>query len=321
MKRLQNLALAAGLAWALMLWQPAIRSAFANHIIMTVDPAQSQINLSGNDNLYGASIPQAALSDYTTVDGHFLVDFNATAASTSYIQFVAGHGSSAYELTAGGANFQPSSLPANFALQDATGTSNLALRDLSWDWSSSGLSVSPVGQFASSGMHFTTLSGTEDVENANVGFHSYNAAGVADYLDSGVSTITQVAPGSWRLDINFHYSRSSTIAGPGITTETLTTDYDGTIVATAQFGADNLAVVIPYDDPHGDVLGGSTQVGGVSATFSPAPTSASLPHSRFPPPDFRTTPRRPGCSTRSLSFRRRTFRRRRRFGTCNTAAS
>src|SRR5262249_58729443 len=99
----------------------------ANEIILAVDPSQSQIVLSATDSLFGSSVPQAPLSDRTTVNGHFLVDFDAVSAGgPTSVQFIPGHGSSAYDQTAGGANFQPGNQPANFALQDSPGTATLA---------------------------------------------------------------------------------------------------------------------------------------------------------------------------------------------------
>ncbi len=245
-----------------------VQPTLANHIIMTVDPSQSSVVLSGQDTLYGQAFPQAPGSDTTTVDGHFLVDFDASSTTPGSIQFFAGHGSSAYKPTGGGASFQPLNLPANFAMRNAAGTSTGASRDLSWDWSSGSVPVNAAGEFASSGVHFATLSGSEDVENANLGSRTFSAAGIGDYLDSGTSSLTQVAPGSWRLVMNLHYAYTSTVFGPGITTEGQTLNYDGTIVATAQFGADNVAVIDPFFFTDIDVLGGATQTGGVSATFN-----------------------------------------------------
>src|SRR5262245_36261173 len=188
------LVLALGLCWL---------SARANEIILSVDPSQSQINLSATDSLFGSSVPQAVGSDTTRVSGHFLVDFDAlSAGGPPSIQFIPNHGSSAYDTTGGGANFQPGGQPVNFALQNSGGTATLALRQLSWDWQSGALPLNSSGQFASNGMQFKVLSGSEDVSNSNLGTRSFNATGFTGSLSSGTSTLVQGLPGAWQLSID-----------------------------------------------------------------------------------------------------------------------
>ncbi len=318
MKRMRCLALGASLVWGLMLPEPVIRQGFANHIVMSIDSSQSQIAPSGTDSLYGAGVPQQFGSDTTTVNGHFLVDFDAVSGGgPTDLQFVGGHGRAAYDLTNNGDPFQPLDLPANFALHGGGGS--LALRNLSWDWSSGALPVNASGQFASSGMQFNVISGTEDVENANLGNVTFYLSGISDTLAATTSTLIQTAPGVWQLSVNVSYARTSTISGFGITTESLTSNYNGTIVATANFGADNLTVVDPNTSTQADVLGGSTQIGGVSATFSPFANIGEFSAQQIPFAGLSNGASAAAMTNPTFLLSTQNFAARRRSGTCSTA--
>jgi hypothetical protein len=278
MNRALRLTFPAVLTLGLLCCYQQLPAVSANDIIMAVDPTQSQITLSAVDSLFGSSVTQAAGSDTTNVSGHFLVDFDAVSpGGPASIQFIPGHGSSAYNDTGAGANFQPSNLPANFALQNGAGTSTLALRQLSWDWNSAPLGVTSSGQFASSGMQFNVLAGQEDVSNSNLGNQSFNAVGFSSNLSSGTSTLQQTTPGAWQLAINFTYVDTQSLGG-----ETSTLTYTGTIHASAMFGAANVANVDPSMNPTADVLGGSAQVGGVSAMFDPSGTAGTFSAQQIP---------------------------------------
>ncbi len=268
----------AGCALPLVLGVLFLRTAIAENIIVSIDPAQSNIALSTTDSIYGMGIAQASGSDSTSVTGHFLVNFDPlNPGGPTSVQFVQGDGASAYSLTAGGANLQPSNQPANFALQNNSGAATFAIRNLSWDWQSAALPVNPSGQFSSNGMHFDVLTGVEAINNPTLGAQSYNLGGFSSALASGTSTLAQTGPGAWQLTLNLSYTENQS-AGP----ESSSLTYAGTIVANAQFGGANVATVNPTANLQANVLGGSGQTGGISATFGADATAGTFTAQQIP---------------------------------------
>ena len=280
MKRMHILSRFVTCALGLTLGTLFASSTLAEEIIVSIDPSLSSITLNTTDSVYGPGIAQVAGSDTTSVTGHFLVSFDPlTPGEPTSLQFVAGDGASAYTLAAGGANFQPSTQPADFALQNSAATATLAIRNLSWDWQSGTLSVNPSGQFSSNGMQFNVLAGVEAINNPNLAL-SVNLAGAGASLTAGTSTLLQTSPGVWQLTLNLSYTDNASASGGVFESSSLT--YAGTIVAHAQFGTANVATVNPVSNPHANVLGGAGQTGGVSATFGSAATEGTFTAQQVP---------------------------------------
>jgi hypothetical protein len=274
--------------------------AFAqNDVIMSVDTSNTAITLQGVDSVFGTGVAQVAGSDTTSVTGHFLVQFDAVnPGGPTSVRFVPGDGSSAYNNTAGGVNLQPLNQPANFGLQGSSGTfgvSQLAARNLSWDWQTGATPVDPSGQFGSSALQFTVLSGVEQSNNGNSGSRSFNIAGFTDHLSSGTSSLVKSGSDLWTLNLNFSYSNTQSIFG--IAPETTTLTYGGTIRATAHYSASNVAAVIPATNPMVSVLGGTSQPGGITATFGAAATPGTFSAEQIPLEGLSTA----GVSAESLN--------------------
>ncbi len=231
-------------------------------IVFTIDSQSSSITENVVTNL-GTVVPQAPGSHQTTAVGHFLVDVD-NLTNPSSITFLGGNGFETLTNTLNGQSFQPYGEPANVALvvpSSAFGTIYGVARNLAWDFSSSATAVAPNGSFSAPTLNGTALSGEYDTTIASSGITGSVGAvtGAGGNLTSAAGVLTLSLNGSIFNPIvnEFRIAASGSIGG--------------NVIATASFSAGNVTTLIDPSTPV-SVLGGASQVGGVTARFSASAT-------------------------------------------------
>lgn len=215
--------------------------------------APSSLTLSGSYFNGSSTFPfqqQAVGSLLTTGSGSFLVDLDA---GFTQLQFVTGESVSANNAN-GGANFLPSSQPANWALQIITSAPNNglfgAVRGATEEMSSSPIALSATSatswDFDSTGIGVTMTGGTLFTQamfsGAPVGgVTPFSFVGENGTNTPGSSTATLVkSVGLYTLTVPVDVTFSTTQSG-----QTFTFNLAGSVVATAIAPVDNLAVPEP----------------------------------------------------------------------------
>jgi hypothetical protein len=254
---------------------------FAEEVIFTLDQSQSTDTWSGTDSVYGPFQPQTAGSLSPHVAGHFVVDFDATNHNPNSIQFLGKNSNGYFQLTNSTAHATPGGGAANIAGTTAGGEFQWASRNTTWDFYS--------GVINGANGVFTAATTSFDVISLNTTFvYTGQSPGGGDspspghVLSSGTWTLTETpaSSGNWTLVGDGVYNYGYAATGALLTASSLTAT--GHIVATAHFGAGNVAVVPQSPSDPIDVLNSSSTTGGVTLTFSPNASGGSISAQQLP---------------------------------------
>lgn len=258
--------------------------ASAEQVVFTIDPGLSNYAITAVDSVHGALVPQGAGAGETSVAGHFLVDFDPLSGTPTSLTFVANHGF--IDLAVSG-NWLPGpggvggAAPADIGLATPSGNVKFAARNLAWDWTSGSVAIGAGGSFDETQVGYTVLSGSGDFVHPDVapGYGSIPYTGASGTLEeAGTATLIETSPGVWTLtmagDVTTNYN-TDTLSNQG------TIIYSAHTVATAQFGSNNVDDVAPAETM-ADALGGSSTVGGVSATLSSSNTGGTFSVQQIP---------------------------------------
>jgi hypothetical protein len=223
-------------------------------VIFSFDAGSSITLTGGLDNGNGNIIPgspQQPGSNVAPVSGNFVVSFDPASPTPASLQFQSGQGGYIAMGNAVG-SASPGGGPANVAISIAG--INIAFRDTAWDMFSGPLSLSG-SQFAAGDVSWIALSGQIDADVIG----SVGITGATGQISSpSPGTLVQLAPGNWSLTLPMSVP---------VTSDPLAGEFTALLHATAQFSAANIAQVTSPTLPT-SVLGGDSQVGGVTVQFS-----------------------------------------------------
>ncbi len=255
--------------------------AVADNIIFTIDSSQSSFTLSGFDRQGNVDPYQAQPGNSLTtpVSGHFVVNFDSSNDNPQSIQFIGGNtvDNGFFQLANSGTALpgiggSGPAAPANLAGQTASSGVSFAIRNLTYNFSSSPLSPAAPGgnSFSASSTSFYVLSGGIDGANS-VTHGSESYTGASDHLSGGTWTLSESGPGTgdWTLTSTIIYNYNGGVDGGPLSVS-------ATTVSTAHYGGSNVVTVpsSPSTPVTLSVLGGSDSLvpGGVTVTL-PAGTS------------------------------------------------